>query len=136
MSPEPRLIRQVCAIPYRRRGDQVEFCIITSLENKRWIFPKGIIDPGETYAQTALKETLEEAGLRGSIVGEPLGEYQDAKWGAQLTVLVVLMEVSRCDQEWQESQFRQRRWVSRDEAREMLSRSEHKRFLEAAAAQL
>ncbi len=136
MSSEPRLIRQVCAIPYRRRGDQAEFCIITSLEKKHWIFPKGIIDPGETYVQTALKESLEEAGLRGSIVGEPLGEYQDAKWGARLTVLVVLMEVSSCEQEWQESRVRQRRWVPRDEAQEMLSRPEHKRFLETAAAQL
>lgn len=136
MSTEPRTIRQACAIPYRWRGDRVEFCLITSLEKKNWIFPKGIIDPGETYVETALKESLEEAGLHGCILGEPLGEYQDAKWGARLHVSVVLMEVSGCDDSWPESDVRQRRWVSRDEAEEMLSRTEHRQFLEIAAGLL
>ena len=82
--PQPETIHQVCVIPFRRQDDQLQFCLITSLKKQRWIFPKGIIDPGETYRESALKEALEEAGLRGQIVGEPLGHFFDAKWGARL----------------------------------------------------
>ena len=35
-------IEQVCAIPFRRpSGQPLEFCVITSIKKKRWIFPKG-----------------------------------------------------------------------------------------------
>ncbi len=125
-------IQQACAIPFRRVGEDVEFCVITSLNRKRWIFPKGIIDPGETLVQTALKESHEEAGLHGRIVGEPLGTYEDFKWGRTLEVTVVLMEVLHCDDHWEESEVRQRRWVSADEAIPILSKDELKDFLKAA----
>jgi len=55
-----RRIAQACVIPFRRDGDEIVFCLITSLKKKRWIFPKGIIDPGETPEETALKEALEK----------------------------------------------------------------------------
>ena len=58
----------------RCRNGQYEFCLITSLRKGRWGFPKGITDPGETHVETALKEADEEAGLRGRIVGDSLGE--------------------------------------------------------------
>ena len=73
------------------------------MKKRRWIFPKGIIDPGETYQESALKEALEEAGLRGQIVGEPFGHFFDAKWGARLIVKVVVMEVEQSEATWPES---------------------------------
>ena len=33
-----------------------------------WVLPKGLIDPGETPAETALREGFEETGIRGSLV--------------------------------------------------------------------
>ncbi len=91
-TPEP--IYQACVIRIQKHDERIEFCLITSLNRKRWIFPKGIINPGETLEETALKEALEEAGLHGQIVREPLGTYNDAKWGTKLHVAVVLMEVT------------------------------------------
>lgn len=125
-------IHQASAIPFRRVDGRLEVCLITSLKRKRWMFPKGIIDPGETYVETALKEAREEAGLRGRIVGEPLGSYEYFKWETTLDVTVVLMEVLQCDAEWPESEVRQRRWVTADEAIEILSKEELRRFLQRA----
>jgi 8-oxo-dGTP pyrophosphatase MutT (NUDIX family) len=96
------------------------------------MFPKGIIDPGETYAETALKEAHEEAGLHGRIVGEPLGTYEYSKWGTTLEVTVVLMEVSHCDNHWPESSLRQRRWLPASEAIEILSKEELVNLLQRA----
>ena len=33
-----------------------------------WVLPKGTVEPGETYEQTALREVREESGVRASIV--------------------------------------------------------------------
>ena len=33
-----------------------------------WVLPKGTVEKGETFEQTALREVMEEAGVRASIV--------------------------------------------------------------------
>lgn len=130
------VIPQVCSVPFRRHGDGVEFCLITSLKKKRWIFPKGIVDPGETVEETALKESFEEAGLDGNVLGPPLGEYEDSKWGALLSVTVVLMEVTRCEANWPEAEVRQRRWVAAEDATELLAKESMRNFAQAAVARI
>ena len=108
---------QASAVPFRRAGERAsEFCLITSISSGRWGFPKGLIDPGETPIEAGLKEAHEEAGLHGQILGEPLGEYQYAKWGSMLSVTAYLMEVSRADAQWLEADRRQRQWVSAESA--------------------
>ena len=125
-------IKQACTIPYRRSGDDLEVCIITSAKRQRWGFPKGIIEPGETLQEAALKESFEEAGLHGSLVGEVLGCYRDQKWGRVLHVNVVMMHVDRCDKHWQEERFRKRRWVRPKKAESLVHRKEQVAFLQAA----
>ena len=123
-------------VPFRGRGKQLEVCLITSIKKGRWILPKGINDPGESCHETALKEALEEAGLHGHIVGEPLGSYEDFKWGSVLRVSVLMMEVTKCDQDWLEDDVRERRWVSPERAAGMLSKPVLRRFVEEAASRI
>ena len=39
-------------------------------QNKHWGFPKGLIDPGQTPDQTALREVKEEGGVVAEIIGK------------------------------------------------------------------
>ncbi len=128
---------QAATIPFRRRKDgALEFCIITSLRDGRWGFPKGMVDPGDSLEETALKESDEEAGLHGNLVGEPLGEYTYVKHVQPLRVVVYLMEVSRAASTWDEAEVRTRRWVSADEVRTLVVHSEQRRLFEVAFARL
>ena len=42
-----------------------------------WALPKGNVDPGETPAETAVREVLEETGVHGTLV-EKLGDVKYA----------------------------------------------------------
>jgi 8-oxo-dGTP pyrophosphatase MutT (NUDIX family) len=132
----PNPILQASAIPFRRRGDKLELCLITSSNRGHWGFPKGIIEAGDTAEQTALIEAHEEAGIRGRIVGEPVGEYRYQKWGTELEVTVFLMEVDAVDDDWQEAGMRQREWVDADEAMTRVADNENLlRMLSASLTQ-
>lgn len=43
---------------------------VLMIEDKchKWTFPKGKVEEGETYQQTALREILEETGINGKVV--------------------------------------------------------------------
>jgi phosphohistidine phosphatase len=120
--PEP--IQQASVIPFRRSGDAVEFCLVTSISGRRWGFPKGIIEGNDTPQATALNEALEEAGLHGRIMGAPIGAYRYQKWGTDLDVVVYLMEVTKADSQWQEADLRERQWLSPDDALSRIDRPE------------
>ena len=132
MSARVTPIQQASAVPYRKRYGRVEFCLITSARRRRWGFPKGIIDPGETPRQTALKEAEEEAGLHGRIEGECLGQYEYRKWGTVLVVTGYLMRVTAADDDWEEAGWRDRAWHSAEGARTVIDRDELRDLLEAA----
>lgn len=129
-------MQQACAIPFRRADAVVEFCLITTSGKGTWSFPKGIIDPGETAPETALKESFEEAGLRGTIVGPPLGSFAYHKWDTRLEVAVWLMHVTEAAAQWPEAGVRQRRWAELSEARGLLERDALRELLERAAERI
>ena len=127
-------IQQAGCVPYRFRKGNLEVCLITTRKG-RWGFPKGIVDPGETPQETALKESEEEAGLIGKIEGKPIGSYRYRKWGAELVVTMFIMKVAEIEDVWEES-WRQREWFSPDAAREMIDREELLPFIDAAEDRL
>ncbi len=129
-------IAQATAIPYRRQGPWLEFCLITTSQGLRWGFPKGIIEPGQTPEEAALQESLEEAGIRGQIEGEPLGGYEYSKWGRTLRVQAFLMQVTQVDEHWLEAHFRRRAWCSFEEARSRLDRPPLRQLLATARERL
>src|SRR5262245_51464665 len=103
--PDP--IKQAAVIA--RRGGRV--CLITSRGRKRWVFPKGCLEPGKSAGEIALQEAWEEAGIVGTLQREPVGSYLYEKAGNRYHVTVFLMQVTEVAEDWPEIEWRLRRWV-------------------------
>ncbi len=123
------IYEQSAVLPYRRRGDDLEVLVVTSRKGARWVLPKGIVEPGMTPAASAAKEAMEEAGVEGNVAARSLGKYRYRKWGGTCEVEVFAMEVSAELKDWPESHFRQRAWVSPEEAVKRLDHPKVRKLL-------
>ncbi len=120
---------QSAVIPYRERGEEIEVLMVTSRKRKRWVLPKGVKELDLSPQDSAAKEALEEAGIEGLVSEGPIGSYQYDKWGGTCTVEVFTMSVQKVLDEWEES-YRDREWVSLEEAMGRVSEPELKRILQ------
>lgn len=76
--PVKNLGRQVGALCWRT-APVFQILLITSLNSKRWIIPKGWPMAGQSSAQSAAYEALEEAGVGGEIEDRPIGHFHYTK---------------------------------------------------------
>jgi 8-oxo-dGTP pyrophosphatase MutT (NUDIX family) len=90
--------------------------MVTSRSGRRWVFPKGQIDPGHTPGEAALIEAWEEAGLVGTLDTEPVGSYVYEKLGSPHYVLLFVMRVVEARDVWPERGLRDRALVTVDDA--------------------
>lgn len=104
-------IKQSAAIPVR----DGKVCLVTSRSGRRWVLPKGLVDPGHTPGEAALIEAWEEAGLVGVLDPDPVGSYVYEKLDRGHHVLVYRMSVTEVRDDWPERSFRERVWLSTDE---------------------
>lgn len=111
---------QSAVLGYRFVGTETEILLVTSRTRGRWVLPKGMITPGMTPPQSALKEAWEEAGVAGTVSGRCLGVYRYMKTrrcGVRCCVVqVYAMKVTAVLPRWPEQRLRRRRWMSIDEA--------------------
>ncbi|MCI0379452.1 MAG: NUDIX hydrolase [Gemmataceae bacterium] len=107
MANDADFVRQAAALPLRNG----RVCLVTSSNGKRWVIPKGLIEPGQTAGETALQEAWEEAGLVGVLQAEPIGSYVYEKWCGKCHVTVFVMHVTEIAQAWPERDLRQRVWL-------------------------
>ena len=121
-------LRQAAAIPLQ--GSRV--CLVTSSNGKRWVIPKGLIDPGQTAGEAALNEAWEEAGLVGELGPEPVGSYLRDKWGGTCHITVFLLRVTEVLNDWPERQARQRCWLSAARAVERIDNEALRLIMRAA----
>jgi 8-oxo-dGTP pyrophosphatase MutT (NUDIX family) len=105
-------VRQAAVIPIR----DGQVCLVTSKSGKRWVIPKGKIDPEHTATEAALVEAWEEAGLHGRVIGETVGAYVYEKVGRAHHVLVFIMEVTEIADTWPEQSIRTREWLDAETA--------------------
>lgn len=103
---------QVAALPLR----DGKVCLVTSRSRRRWLIPKGWIDPGHTPMQAAIIEAWEEAGLIGVLHPQPIGHYQYGKAGRDHHVTVYILQVTEEKAVWPEVRQRTRVWLSPAEA--------------------
>jgi uncharacterized protein len=116
--PAPR--RQAAALCHR--GGLV--CLVSSRNRKRWVLPKGTIEPGQSPIDAAAAEAWEEAGLTGDLCPEPIGEYRYEKNDREHAVVVFVLDVFMEASTWPEHDQRTRLWLNPFEAAERLEESE------------
>lgn len=119
---------QSAALPLIGSGAALRVVLITSRETRRWVIPKGWIEPQEPPHRSAAREAFEEAGLQGEAEAEPIGAYAYAKRmprGAVLPmeVLVFRFRVARLLHEWPERRERERRLFTPTAAAELVQES-------------
>ncbi len=102
-------------IPFRIIMGKIQILLITSRSKKCWIIPKGIIEDYLSPEESAIKEAYEEAGIKGRSIAK-MGEYQYKKWSGTCNVKVFLFEVDEEFENWTESWFRERKWMSVEQA--------------------
>lgn len=109
------LFRKSCGvIPFRRSGADREYLILLQT-NGCWSFPKGHMEAGETENQTALRELLEETGLKATLLPElrAVTEYNILPYTRKQVVLIP-GEVSG-DVTPQETEITRYQWVKAEE---------------------
>lgn len=103
-------------IPYRKKENQFEVLLITSIKKKKWIIPKGYIEFNLTPFESAKKEAYEEAGVMGTNETIELGSYSIEKSIGKQNIKVFSMEVIKVLDDYPEKNLRKRKWFSINEA--------------------
>jgi 8-oxo-dGTP diphosphatase len=127
----PHLIRASGGLVVREaEGGEREVLVVHRPRCEDWSFPKGKLKPGETDEECALREVAEETGLVCEL-GEELQatEYTDAS-GRSKRVRYWLMQPVGGRLEFLH-EVDDARWVSREEARALLSYTRDQGLLES-----
>lgn len=120
------IVCQAAAIAVRGVRADGEVLIVRARKNPTdWIFPKGHVELGETAAQAAVRELLEEGGVVG--VAEDLVGVSTIQAGPRL------LEVSyfkvRFTAAGVATESRETRWVSFEDAQRLLTYEDARRHL-------
>jgi 8-oxo-dGTP pyrophosphatase MutT (NUDIX family) len=124
------VIAQAGGIVFRGHDRDVSILLVSSKKVAgNWIFPKGHVERGESEAAAALRETQEEAGVDGELLG-PVGDPLEYGWGfRRYRVQYFLI---RATAEFKASDGRTIAWLPFDEAVARLSDEGTRRLLEEA----
>jgi 8-oxo-dGTP pyrophosphatase MutT (NUDIX family) len=127
-------IPQAGGIVIRQDGDRLSVLLVRSKKNPAlWVFPKGHIEPGETADAAALRETREEAGVEGDLIG-PIGEPLEFQSGTEAVSVQYFLVRPRAESASPED--RERQWFDLDGALAALSFESARTLLRMASAPL
>lgn len=116
------VIRAAGGIPWRRLDDgTVEVLLVHRERYDDWSFPKGKLDPGESWEQAAVREVFEEAALVPVLGTElPGAAYRDRDGQPKQVrywAMAVAVELPFAPGE----EIAARRWVAVEQAEQLLS---------------
>ena len=126
-------------VAFRWRESEPEIAIVSVKPKLRWQLPKGIVDPGELPQVTAVREVQEEAGVETQLIRliETIEYwYRSEKYGKPVRyhkfVHFYLREYKRGDIADHDHEVEEARWVSFDEALELLEFKSERDVVETA----
>ena len=126
-------------VAFRNSQGSSEVAIIQTSGEGRWQLPKGIVDPGETPEQAALREVREEAGIDCELVEkiDSIDYWYVDRWGSEPVrvhkyVHFFLMKYVSGDIADHDHEVEQVRWAGLDEAYEVLAFADEKSVVKKA----
>jgi 8-oxo-dGTP pyrophosphatase MutT (NUDIX family) len=130
----PAIVPQAGGIAFRGAGRDLSILLVSSKKEPGfWIFPKGHIERGETAADAGVRETEEEAGVTGELLG-PVGAPLEYDWnGKRYSVQYFLI---RATSEKPASDGRDIAWLPFEEALTRLSFDDSGRLLREARSRM
>jgi 8-oxo-dGTP pyrophosphatase MutT (NUDIX family) len=126
-------------VAFRWKDSDLEIAIVSMKPSLRWQLPKGIVDPGESPQVTAVREVREEAGIETDLIKlietieywyRSVKDRKPVRYHKFVHFYLLEYrggEVSNHDHEVEES-----RWVSVDEAIQMLEFKNEREVVEKA----
>ena len=126
-------------VAFRRIGSELQIVIVSAKPSLRWQLPKGIVDLGETPEFTAVREVREEAGIETELLRliETIEYwYQRVQYGKRIRyhkfVHFYLLQYQSGDVANHDHEIEESRWVSFEEAVEMLAFKNERGVVEKA----
>ena len=126
-------------VAFRWRDSEPEVAIVSVKPKLRWQLPKGIVDPGESPEMTAVREVREEAGVETELLAliETIEYwYRAVRYGKPVRyhkfVHFYLLGYRSGDVSDHDHEIEEARWVSFDEAIEMLAFKTEREVVEKA----
>ena len=126
-------------VAYRRNRDSIDIVLIQTSSESRWQLPKGIVDPGESNEEAAVREVREEAGIDCQIVLElePIDYWYVERHGKtperiHKTVHFYLMQYVEGDVADHDDEVSEARWVEINDASKMLAFATERSVVEMA----
>jgi 8-oxo-dGTP diphosphatase len=107
----------------RRGPEETEIVVVHRPRYDDWSFPKGKLDPGETFEEAALREVREETGLICRLGPELAFAHYDDNKGRPKLVRYWLMAVIEDPGFEPNDEVDELRWLTPDEATELLTYS-------------
>ncbi|GAB3201541.1 8-oxo-dGTP pyrophosphatase MutT (NUDIX family) [Pontibacter aydingkolensis] len=143
-APKPKLpvVDQVSSggVAYRKGDAGVEVALISVGQPAHWQLPKGIVDPGETPEITAVREVQEETGISTELIKklETIEYWYVGNKGQQRVrfhkfVHFFLLAYSSGDLGKHDWEVNEARWVSIQEAEELLAFKSERQVVAKAA---
>ncbi len=122
-------MHRIGIIPFNIKDGAIALLFVTSQTRGRWILPKGLAKKGESHAKTGAREGFEEAGVRGTLMENfPITTVitkTAAKDHGAVPVTYYPFYVEAQEEEWPESNSRQRHWALLKDASKVVHREDY-----------
>ncbi len=121
------------AVVFRKDNGENLFLLIRNKRSAHWGFPKGHIEPGENHEQTAIREVLEETGIRIKLIPgfKKCSEYM-IQGRIEKSVAIFLAETEDTEYKMQVEEIEECGWFNYSDALKTLNYDNDKRILEQA----